>query len=396
MLRNSALRISALPIAIITLALIGILVLSISTASTFAYASDAPNDANKTEAPSKTITSTSEKKEVSGSPVIKMRAHLQNKNWLSWKEITLNKVVTLGSNRKSLNINAFRVQLFKPGAITTTTTTTYSDGTNETSSAIKQINGSFKCRVYLNGSKWQSAKKATFSSKTVSGSTKKSKRIEGVRLSLTGELAQYFDIYYRSYIKDAGWLGWAKNGASSGAPGKSLNINRFQIKLVLKGTKAPGKTSKPVYSGITNNPSVDKWLKRKAKKLKTLRACYVWTMNHRHTDWAGFGKTRYKNGTEYWYASEVARMKDGLGTDCYSFSATFACLARALGYNARVACGYVPSRSAGWAAHSWVEIKKKGRTYCYDPDLGRSYRGVNFYGFRYGSSPTNYKQQSHR
>lgn len=394
MLRNSVVKNNVLPIAFIASALIGILVLSILQASTLAYASDAPNADITAETPSKTIASTSEKKEVSESPVMRMRAHLQKKKWFSWKEITLNKAVTLGSNKKSLNINAFGEQLLIPGAITTITTKTYSDGTSETSSVAKQINGSFKCRVYLNGSKWQSAKKATTSSKTISGSTKKNKRIEGVKFSLTGELAQYFDIYYRSYIMDAGWLGWAKNGVSSGAPGKSLSINRVQVKLVLKGTKAPGKTSMPVYSGITNNPTVDKWLKAKAKKLKTLRACYVWTMNHRHTDWAGFGTTRYKNGTEYWYASEVARMKDGLGTDCYSFSATFACLARALGYNAKVICGYVPSRSAGWAAHSWVEVKKKGGTYCYDPDLGRSYRGVNFYAFRYGSSPTNYKKQS--
>lgn len=148
---------------------------------------------------------------------------------------------------------------------------------------------------------------------------------------------------------------------------------------------------------ITGNATLDNRLVNLAKSQGSLRNCYNWVKNHKHTNWAaGGGVLRYANGTYAtttgWVATEAARMLDGKTTDCYAFAATFACLAKALGYDAKVVNGYVPSRSKGWASHSWVEIKQGGTTYVYDPDLGRSISGVNFYGFTYGAAPTNYKR----
>ena len=156
-------------------------------------------------------------------------------------------------------------------------------------------------------------------------------------------------------------------------------------------------SSSGAWVRITGNANLDARIMNLAKQKGSLRACYDWVKNHTHTNWAsGGGVLRYANGTHAlttsWVATEAARMLDGKTTDCYAYSSAFACLAKALGYDAKVVNGYVPSRSLGWASHSWVEIKQGGTTYVYDPDLGHSIPSVSFYGFTYSNSPTNYKK----
>lgn len=156
-------------------------------------------------------------------------------------------------------------------------------------------------------------------------------------------------------------------------------------------------SSSGAWIKITGNASLDSRIANLAKQKGSLRACFDWVKNHKHTNWAaGGGVLRYPNGTHVlttsWVATEAARMLDGKTTDCYAYSSAFACLAKALGYDAKVVNGYVPSRSQGWASHSWVEIKQGGTTYVYDPDLGHSIPSVNFYGFTYANAPTNYKK----
>lgn len=223
--------------------------------------------------------------------------------------------------------------------------------------------------------------------------------IEAVKIKLSGKLAKKYNVYYRVYIKTYGWLGWAKNGASAGTTslGSEWKAQSIQVKLVAKGKKAPGYTNikycgaKGWITKMTGDAKLDKAIYKLAQKKKTVKACYNWVKNHKHTNWYGSGKKRHNNGTRSWYASEANRMMFGKATDCYSYAATFALLANCLGYNSKAVCGYVPSRSLGQAAHSWTEIKIKGKTYAYDPDLGHSYPGTNFYKFTYKHAPTNYK-----
>ena len=65
-------------------------------------------------------------------------------------------------------------------------------------------------------------------------------RSESIAIKLTGEVADHYDVYYRVYAQDYGWLDWAKNGATSGTTGLSRRIEALQIKLVAKGGSAPG------------------------------------------------------------------------------------------------------------------------------------------------------------
>ena len=71
------------------------------------------------------------------------------------------------------------------------------------------------------------------------GTTGKSQRIEAIELKLDGDIAQYYDIYYRVHSAGIGWMGWTKNGAPAGTSGQSKGIEAIQIRLVQKNGAAP-------------------------------------------------------------------------------------------------------------------------------------------------------------
>ena len=66
------------------------------------------------------------------------------------------------------------------------------------------------------------------------------KRIEAIKIRLTGPNADNYDVYYRMHCADYGWLGWAKNDEKAGTQGYSCQIEALQIVVVEKGSKAPG------------------------------------------------------------------------------------------------------------------------------------------------------------
>ena len=68
--------------------------------------------------------------------------------------------------------------------------------------------------------------------------------VQAFKVTLTGNLAKYFDVYYRSHVANYGWMGWACNGGASGTTGLNMNAEAYQVKLVVKGAAAPGSTSK--------------------------------------------------------------------------------------------------------------------------------------------------------
>lgn len=65
--------------------------------------------------------------------------------------------------------------------------------------------------------------------------------IERIRISLTGALADKYDIYYRVHMPfNKGWMGWAKNGEAAGVAHYKYNIEAIQIVLTDKDAEAPG------------------------------------------------------------------------------------------------------------------------------------------------------------
>ena len=65
------------------------------------------------------------------------------------------------------------------------------------------------------------------------------KRIAAVAIKLTGEVADYYDVYYRVCVQSVGWLGWATNGAATGITNLSYKLEALQVVLVAKGGAAP-------------------------------------------------------------------------------------------------------------------------------------------------------------
>ena len=70
------------------------------------------------------------------------------------------------------------------------------------------------------------------------------KQIEAITVSLTGQAASVYDVYYRVNSEGHGWMGWAKNGEKAGTQGMSQAVRAVQITLVVKGGSAPGTTTK--------------------------------------------------------------------------------------------------------------------------------------------------------
>lgn len=121
----------------------------------------------------------------------------------------------------------------------------------------QDYNGSIEYSSHIQGVGWQDWK----SNGQLSGTIGKSKQIEALKIRLTGEISQYYDIYYRVHSQKFGWLDWAKNGDKAGSEGFSYRIEAYQIELVKKGMPAPGNTVTPFYdfkitNQITSNTTV--------------------------------------------------------------------------------------------------------------------------------------------
>ncbi|HAZ06396.1 MAG TPA: hypothetical protein DCY58_09390, partial [Acetobacterium sp.] len=63
---------------------------------------------------------------------------------------------------------------------------------------------------------------------TVAGTTGQALGLEAVKIRLTGELADKYDVYYRIHSQNYGWLGWAKNDEIAGTVGMNLRAEAIQ------------------------------------------------------------------------------------------------------------------------------------------------------------------------
>ncbi len=104
-----------------------------------------------------------------------------------------------------------------------------------------QYSGGIKYRTHVQDYGWQ----GWCSDGEMSGTQGEAKRLEAIQIELTGDLANYYDVYYCVHAQNYGWLDWAKNGEMSGTAGKGYRLEAIQIKLVSKGGKAPGATVLP-------------------------------------------------------------------------------------------------------------------------------------------------------
>lgn len=105
------------------------------------------------------------------------------------------------------------------------------------------VSGSVAYRVYLAGKGWTDLMRDG----ATAGLKKSSAPVQALRIKLTGKLAQQYTVYYRANVVGYGWTGWGKNGESVGAR-KLASVRAYQVKVVKKGTKAPGSRANRYFS----------------------------------------------------------------------------------------------------------------------------------------------------
>ena len=150
-------------------------------------------------------------------PLVKLsytsQGNVATKGWLD--KGTGKRVV--GTTGKSLRLEAFKL------------------------SVASTMAGGIEYNAYVQDDGWKGWKK----NGAVAGAEGQGKRIEAIRIRLTGDLANSFDVYYRAHVQGMGWMGWAKNGANTGTNKLALKMEAFEIAIVLKGSAAPGSTMQP-------------------------------------------------------------------------------------------------------------------------------------------------------
>ena len=148
---------------------------------------------------------------------VRYRAYVQKKGWMSFV-----KDGAMAGAKENLRMETIQMKL----------------------SGNSDISGGIKYRAYVQKLGWTFWADTALSD-SYAGTKGKSLRIESVQIKAYGDLASAYDVYYRVYCDKYGWLDWAKNGASAGTSGLAKKLQAFQVKLVVKGGKAPGKTTKP-------------------------------------------------------------------------------------------------------------------------------------------------------
>ncbi|MDE8702847.1 hypothetical protein PZH32_07695 [Adlercreutzia equolifaciens] len=110
-------------------------------------------------------------------------------------------------------------------------------------SVKSSVSGSVVYRVYLAGKGWTDLVRDG----ATAGLKKSSAPVQALRIKLTGKLAQQYAIYYRANVVGYGWTGWGKNGESVGAR-KLASVRGYQVKVVKKGSAAPGSRDNRYFS----------------------------------------------------------------------------------------------------------------------------------------------------
>ena len=240
-------------------------------------------------------------------------------------------------------------------------------GTTGKSAAVSAIRmrGDVQYRALSEGGSWSGWK----SNRQAAGSGK----VEAIQVRLTGISAEYFDVYYRAHVSGVGWLGWAKEGKTSGSKDIGAPVEAYQVKLVAKGSAAPGSTTLPYAYKVSGDKELDRILNYIYRNISgntgksSLKKAYDYIAGgtfhiKKQNEWpAGNWRTWSKS-----YAKQFWRDKSG---NCYRYSSLMCWLAIGMGYDASAYSGQTGAAGGGITAHCWVEVKYNGTIYILDPDL---------------------------
>ncbi len=150
------------------------------------------------------------------------RVHAQNIGWMGWAK----NGASAGTEGMSLRLEAIQVKLVPKGGA----------APGSTAGAFRKPAATVSYQAHVQDIGWQGWS-------TTGGTTGQSKRVDAMQIRLTGEMASHYDVYYRVHAQNIGWMGWAKNGEQAGTAGYAYRLEAIQVKLVPKGSAAPGSTA---------------------------------------------------------------------------------------------------------------------------------------------------------
>lgn len=160
----------------------------------------------------------------SGEPSITYSVHCQNYGWMT-PVANGQRAGTLGQSKR---LEAICISLSSNGA------------TNDEGEALA---GGIRYRTHVQDYGWQDWVSSDMDGRSITlkidnyeyaGTSGQSKRLEGIQIELTGELAEYYDVIYRTHVQDYGWMDPVSNGVMAGTTGKSKRLEAIEIALVKK------------------------------------------------------------------------------------------------------------------------------------------------------------------
>lgn len=95
-------------------------------------------------------------------------------------------------------------------------------------------NDSISVQAHVSGIGWDAQ---PVGNGQVSGTVGQSRAIEAIKLTLSSNLSDTYDIWYRVHSANVGWLGWTSNGEPAGTQGYAYPIEAIQIKVILKNAQ---------------------------------------------------------------------------------------------------------------------------------------------------------------
>ena len=119
-----------------------------------------------------------------------------------------------------------------------------------TGKAEGQVSLSVSYRVHMQNYGWLPA----VSSGAVCGKPQAGKRIEALQMSLGGNDASLYDIWYCVHVQNLGWMAWAKNGASAGTANGCYRAEAICAMILPKG-KSPKNLGTRTQAYISSFPT---------------------------------------------------------------------------------------------------------------------------------------------
>ena len=173
-----------------------------------------------------------------GTVSVAYSTHVQS---VGWQAAAKDGAVS-GTSGRSLRLEGLKVNL--------TNTTGYAGGISY-STHIQSIGWQKAAAVTTTGTS------ATQAKGTLSGTEGRALRLEAMTMTLTGDLAKHYDIYYRVHAQNVGWMGWAKNGEPAGTAGHGFRLEALQVVLVAKNAAAPANAYKNVTTAAGTPRMID-------------------------------------------------------------------------------------------------------------------------------------------